>query len=452
MNPWPSCARTQGVLGRLRRREAPNQRDAPVSGCRFAVVDFETTGLFARAHDRVIEVAVVHADGCERAIVDEWTTLVNPGRDLGPTALHGIWGRDLADAPTFPTIAGDLLARLEGAVLAAHNVRFERDFLAAEYERLGLALPLSPSLCTMHLAGRFSSARGRRLAHCCADLGIEAADEHAALADARAAALLLLHCLANAERDGLATLRGLGCATAFPEASAWPRLHVSGRALRRPPSSAPPSERSYLAHLVERLGEDEGGGLGDEARDYLEVLDRALEDRHVSAEESDALFTLARQWGISRDEADELHDRHLRGLVSAALADRVVTEPERRDLELVADLLAIDRVTLAQMLSDGSGNEQAPVATSRDDLRGKSVCFTGAMTTSIGGVPITRERAEQLASEAGLVTCPSVTKKLDILVVADPDSLSGKARKARAYGTRIIAEPAFWRALGVDVD
>jgi DNA polymerase III subunit epsilon len=74
------------------------------------------------------------------------------------------------------------------------------------------------------------------------------------------------------------------------------------------------------------------------------------------------------------------------------------------------------------------------------------------MTSSVRGVPITRERAKQLAGDAGLVVCPSVTKKLDILVVADPDSLSAKARRARTYGTRIIAEPAFWRVLGVDVD
>lgn len=46
----------------------------------------------------------------------------------------------------------------------------------------------------------------------------------------------------------------------------------------------------------------------------------------------------------------------------------------------------------------------------------------------------------------------NVTTSLDVLVVADPHSLSGKATKARQYGTRIIAEVAFWRAIGVSVD
>jgi DNA polymerase-3 subunit epsilon len=45
-----------------------------------------------------------------------------------------------------------------------------------------------------------------------------------------------------------------------------------------------------------------------------------------------------------------------------------------------------------------------------------------------------------------------VTKKLDLLVVADPDTQSGKAQKARKYGIRIMHEPVFWKAIGVEVE
>ena len=64
---------------------------------------------------------------------------------------------------------------------------------------------------------------------------------------------------------------------------------------------------------------------------------------------------------------------------------------------------------------------------------------------------MTRERASRLAAEAGLVVLPRVTKKLDLLVLTDPHSTSGKARKAREYGTRLIAETAFWAMIGVEV-
>jgi DNA polymerase-3 subunit epsilon len=46
----------------------------------------------------------------------------------------------------------------------------------------------------------------------------------------------------------------------------------------------------------------------------------------------------------------------------------------------------------------------------------------------------------------------SVTKKLDLLVIADPHTQSGKAKKARQYGVRIMHEPVFWKAIGVSVE
>jgi DNA polymerase-3 subunit epsilon len=60
--------------------------------------------------------------------------------------------------------------------------------------------------------------------------------------------------------------------------------------------------------------------------------------------------------------------------------------------------------------------------------------------------------AEQLAEDKGFRVLSSVTKKLDLLVVADPKTQSTKAKKARQYGIRIVHEPVFWRSLGVQVD
>lgn len=45
----------------------------------------------------------------------------------------------------------------------------------------------------------------------------------------------------------------------------------------------------------------------------------------------------------------------------------------------------------------------------------------------------------------GYVPHPNVTKKVRLLVAADPDTLSGKARKARAYGVPIVTPKAFSR-------
>ena len=88
----------------------------------------------------------------------------------------------------------------------------------------------------------------------------------------------------------------------------------------------------------------------------------------------------------------------------------------------------------------------------RHEFTGKSVCFTGESTCSAAGKPMDRATQRLLAAKAGLVVAPRVTKKLDLLVLADPDSLSGKAKNAAKYGIRRIAERSFWMALGVAVD
>ncbi|MCA9082247.1 MAG: BRCT domain-containing protein, partial [Planctomycetaceae bacterium] len=85
-------------------------------------------------------------------------------------------------------------------------------------------------------------------------------------------------------------------------------------------------------------------------------------------------------------------------------------------------------------------------------LSGQSVCFTGQLQSTIDGEPITRDMAEALAKKMGMVVASNVTKKLDILVVADPNTQSGKAKKARDYGIRVLSDIVFWRMAGVTID
>lgn len=73
--------------------------DALVSDAdRMVVVDVKTTGLYDA--DRIVEVAAVTLNPRGR-VVDEWDTLVNPERDVGPTHLHGVSATMVSAAPTF---------------------------------------------------------------------------------------------------------------------------------------------------------------------------------------------------------------------------------------------------------------------------------------------------------------------------------------------------------------
>lgn len=113
--------RSRATAGTLTRAAVAvtRTRSATMPGPSFAVIDFETTGLFPGEHDRVIEVAVVHSDP-HGTITGRWETLINPGRDLGPQRLHQIRAADVMKAPFFVQIAGQLLELLRGRVLVAH--------------------------------------------------------------------------------------------------------------------------------------------------------------------------------------------------------------------------------------------------------------------------------------------------------------------------------------------
>jgi DNA polymerase-3 subunit epsilon len=211
---------------------------------------------------------------------------------------------------------------------------------------------------------------------------------------------------------------------------------------------------AYIRRLVARLpAEVSADPLLD---DYFAVLDRVLEDRRVLPEEASALEDLARSLGISRHAAVDAHRRYMSGLIAVALRDGTITPAEMVDLEQVRDLLGLSSADLAELVktarvadNDREDNSAVPPAS---NLAGKSVCFTGTFSCLLKGERGTKETAAQLAADAGMHVRKGVTKKLDMLVAADPDSMSGKARKARQYGIRIVAEPVFWRMMGVDIE
>ena len=114
------------------------------------VLDLETTGANPVA-DRITEIAAVRLE--EGREVARWSTLVNPGISI-PAFIQSLTGIDnamVADAPTFAEVATHLLDLLDGAVLVAHNVRFDHGFLKNEFDRLGLDLR-TKTLCTVRLS------------------------------------------------------------------------------------------------------------------------------------------------------------------------------------------------------------------------------------------------------------------------------------------------------------
>ena len=412
----------------------------------LAVIDVETTGLNPYRHDRVVEVAAVLMLPVE-GIQTELTTLVNPERDVGPTSIHGLSASDLINAPCFAEIAAPLVEVLRSSgVLVGHNVRFDVSFLQSEYKRIDVEMPLYTTLDTMALAG------GGTLSACCAEHGVKYDGRtHAALHDARAAACLLQKMLV---RDPNLLIE---CASCNPPT--WPSLQTpGGRLLSREsvlrPTAAVPS---YVQRLAGRLSVGSADASHPEGeRDYRALLWRALEDGRIEESESESLVGVATHWGLPFKRVEAIHLGYLSELAKAAWADRHITDTERREIQIAAQLLGFGRLTEEQLQnllrSCEIGVRVDTAATGGEEWTGKSVCFTGECACFIHGQIISREMAEQFAAEKGLRVMPSVTKELDLLIVADSNTQSGKAKKARKYGIRIVHEPVFWRSLGIAVD
>ena len=168
-------------------QSAKGLRSRAIADVPVAVVDFETTGMWAGS-DRVVEVAVVRVEhGREPELVLD--TLINPDRRVGCTYVHGITDRDVADAPRFEQVAGRLLRAISGCVVAAYNVSFDLRFLEAELARVGVRHEF-PHLCLMYLRPMLGLGKHCALSRACWSHGIPMGRAHAAAPDAHAAACL----------------------------------------------------------------------------------------------------------------------------------------------------------------------------------------------------------------------------------------------------------------------
>lgn len=406
----------------------------------FAVVDFETTGILPSYHHRVVEIGVTHVED-DGTITGRWETLINPERDLGPQHIHGIRAVDILDAPVFSDIATEFAELLQGRVFAAHNAAFDLRFLQAEFERAGYWLDGgTPSVCTMALGSKFGLGASASLAHACSTHSIQHEHAHSAGADSYATAQLL-----SAYRS---------TSVAWPGwAEYWEQTSHAGRAYTYPSgqrtgvvfkpraeASAQPS--SFLERISTDIVRDSVEGADAQ---YLAVLDRCLLDGYISAHEGAQLADVASELGLTRGRVEELHADYYRALGEHAWADAMLTEEEQTDLAAVAALLEIPASVVQRVLTR---SERPPLATavaagSGDSFRlvsGDMIVLTGDMT---------RDRAdwETELRARGFVSHPAVTKKVKLVVAADPDSLSGKAKKARDYGIPIVSEDGLRKML-----
>jgi len=153
----------------------------------YAVVDVETTGGTS-SHDRITEIAIVKLQ--QGQVISRYSQLVNPQRSIPPyiTRLTGISADMVRTMPSFHAIAEQVAEQLRGCVFVAHNVRFDFNFVRAEFARCGMDFQ-APTLCTVVQSRRyFPGLPSYGLAVLAEQLAIPLTQHHRALADAEATA------------------------------------------------------------------------------------------------------------------------------------------------------------------------------------------------------------------------------------------------------------------------
>jgi len=109
----------------------------------LAIFDLETTGTNITS-DRIVEIAIikVQPDGTE----ENYCKRVNPEMPIPAVVseIHGIYDKDIQDAPTFKELANEIVAFIGDADLAGYNSnKFDIPVLAEELMRAGSDFDIS---------------------------------------------------------------------------------------------------------------------------------------------------------------------------------------------------------------------------------------------------------------------------------------------------------------------
>lgn len=155
----------------------------------FAIIDLETTGG-GISGNRITEICIALLRDGE--VLDKYTTLVNPERDIPQhiTALTGIDDEMVADAPRFFEVAEKIAEFTEDAIFVAHNVSFDYNVIRGEFQLLGQHYNRK-KLCTVRLSrklipGLISYSLGRL----CNTINIPHLNRHRAEGDVDATVIL----------------------------------------------------------------------------------------------------------------------------------------------------------------------------------------------------------------------------------------------------------------------
>ncbi len=300
----------------------------------IAVFDLETTGL-TPGLDRVIEVSVVRKDpGADARLVLD--TLVNPQRAVAATEIHGITDEDVADAPRFDEVAGELVRAFSGCVVAAYNVYFDIRFLDYELRRVGVDNS-PPHFCLMYLRPMLGLGKRCALDKACVAHGIVHDGAHVASTDAHSAMRLMEAYLDEMRERKIATFDDLARLKYYRFVDSFRRDPLVFSAARFPKGCGRLKPRgvqcaSAPAAPSKASATEPGSAPRQAVAAYWEDLKTVICDLEISDDELDYLEKKERELSLRSEQVRALHARAFASVLARFADDRWLDERERGKL------------------------------------------------------------------------------------------------------------------------
>lgn len=184
-----------------------NAKGQALNSLSFTAIDFETANP-----NRASVCAVGMVRVRNGRLVAEFSTLVQPppgadGFSEHNTRIHGITAADVVGAPEWGDLASKLAEFIGDDVLVAHNASFDRSVFERAFDSYDLDWPTNSWVCTMNLARKTLVLPNYGLPWVTDHLELSKFDHHDAVADARAAAEVLLALAGREELTDLPAVR-----------------------------------------------------------------------------------------------------------------------------------------------------------------------------------------------------------------------------------------------------
>jgi DNA polymerase-3 subunit epsilon len=170
---------------------------------REIVLDTETTGLYAKSGDKIVEIGCVELINKVRT-GSTFHTYIDPQRDIPMESfkIHGISAEFVKGKPIFSKIAKDFLDYIGTSQLIIHNAGFDISFLNYELATIGHPeISFNRVIDTLTLARRKHPGAPASLDALCKrfNISLESRDKHGALIDAELLALVYVELVGGAQ-------------------------------------------------------------------------------------------------------------------------------------------------------------------------------------------------------------------------------------------------------------